>query len=666
MSDQLNSNIDLEPAPAASLASMQRLAKTAAVASLEQRLVGEDMPAPMAETIARAVVDPADARKRLDRLTPIRVPGGIVYALETTVWATTIVPYVVNNREAPDRHFPAGIKLGSTEAARYKPLRPPTNAADGSARLEIAAREKKHLIWSLERSAKFLLDHNNWTESIGAQGVMQHVTLAVVDVLFDNGEPTVTMLGSVDGSSRVNSSHAVLGVTPHDVLYRYAQDERAHRQFISTLLATLEKPATSVPADDVTKLRALEIPARIFVRFEPDPVTPITFSKAVESFVHLVHVETPQAWDPAASLDAKADSVLNELVSEGAITPKRKAYFEGMLTPEEARAAKMPQYLDERALEIIAAISSEKAANYRAVRQGILLLTKGGVVQRGPKAEIAVELALRGYRSNMTRAEQKGARETLQNVYLHSDIWAKGLRPTGETPEELRDAALAELTAGGPKTACLRLAAQAAYWLAVQRLLREARFFDTDKNLRDPRTPQRVLNDLMRTPRGVHVLYRALVDGRDKVPIVQVDEKGTRVKGVSGKLLEANHAWVRTTAAPPVVPSTSKALADNTNGGPSLPDRVLLTRLGNLRQAVDHLEDAHAQLRDVKDASGKVLVDQDGIAADTVDDLLTRLDALRTDLAIYRKTWKEKNAVQPEDEAADDDTGEPITDLDNA
>jgi hypothetical protein len=668
VSDQHDNNIDLEPAPAASLASMQRLAKSAAVASLEKRLLADEkVSEPVARTIARAVVDPADARNRLDRLTHIRVPGGIIYALETTVWATAVVPYLVNNREASDRHFPAGVKIGSTEAARYKPLRPPTDPGDGTARLEIVAGGKEHLIWSLERSAKFLLEHNNWTESIAAQGVMQHVTLAAVDVLFHDEEPTVTMLGSVDGSSRVNSAHAVLGITPHDVLYGYAGDERFHRQVIANLLANLERPVDSVAAEDVGKLRALEIPARIFLKFEPDPVTPISFSKAVESFVHLVHVEPAKPWDSAASLDAKADSVLNELLNEGEVTPKRKAYYEGMLTPEEAKAAKFPHHLDERALEIIALISSEKTGTRRAIRSGILLLSKGGnIVKKELKTEVAVELALRGFRSNMTRKDAEGARETLQNVYLHPDIWGRGLKPTRRTPEELRDAALEELKAGDPGEGCLRIAAQGAYWLAAQRLLREARFFDTDQNLRDGRTPQRVLNDLMRTPRGIQFLYRAIVDGRDQVAIVQVNETGTRQKGVSGKILEATHAWVRRDVAPQEQPGGAAQVGGtggpggtSTNGGPTLPDRMLLIELGKFKRAVDHLEDAHAELRKVKDASGTILVDQDGIANDTVDDLRERLETLRTSLAWYGSTWKHKNAIESDDDTAiesDDDT----------
>ncbi len=100
-------------------------------------------------------------------------------------------------------------------------------------------------MWSLERSAKFLLEHNNLADSIGEQGVMQHVTLAVIDVAFENGDDTVTVMGSVDGSSRINSAHHNLGLTPTEVLFGFSRDERAHRQFISQTLDNLDRPVTT-------------------------------------------------------------------------------------------------------------------------------------------------------------------------------------------------------------------------------------------------------------------------------------------------------------------------------------------------------------------------------------------------------------------------------------
>lgn len=635
---------EFEAVPAASLSSMQRLAKTTAVATFQRKLEAMELPSTMAAKIARAVVDPTEARNRLDRLTKIRVPGGMIHALETTVWATAAVPYVVNNREASERHFPAGVKIGSAEAARYRPLRPPTDPSDGSARLIVRASNHDHLVWSLDRSARFLIENNDLTESVGAQGIMQYVTLAVVRVAWEGTTKGVTMLGSIDGSSRVNSAHAVLGLTPQQVVFDFPRDERLHRQHISALLDNLERPITSVAEEDVRKLRALEIPARILIKFEPDEVAPVTFSKAVESFVHLVHVEPPKPWDAAASLDAKADSVLNELETQGQITPRRKAYYEGMLTPEEAKAIKLAPHLDERALNIVALISSDKNGIYRAVREGVLLLSKrGGQVRQPVKAEIAVELALRGVRSNLKKSDARGARETLQNIYLHSNIWAKNLRPSGKSPEDLRDEALSELKNGGPHTACLQLAAQGAYWLAVQRILREARFFDTDSSARDGRTPQRVLDDLMKTPKGIHSLHRAIVDGRLGVPIVQVDDNGTRVKGVNGKILPADHGWLRGTAAPPQPVSDAGNGDGDGNGTGPLPDRILLTRISEFRRAIDDVEDKHKAIREVMDVAGKRLVDEDGIAVDVTNDLRQRLDDIRDSLLMYGKTWAAKH-----------------------
>ncbi len=387
----------------------------------------------------------------------------------------------------------------------------------------------------------------------------------------------------------------------------------------------------------------------------------MTFAKAVDSFVHLVHVEPPKPWDDAASLDAKADSVLNELHGQGQITPKRKTYYEGMLSPEEAKASKFPAYLDERALEIVAMISSDKPSIYKAVRDGVLLISKrGGVVRREPKAQIAVELALRGIRSNLTKADAKGARDTLKDVYLSGDTWGKNLKPTGQTPEDLRDDALAELKDGSPGDACRVIAAQGAFWLAVQRILREARFFDTDKNLRDGRTPSRVVADLMSSEWGINLLYRAIVDGRDHVPVQRVDSGGARQKSPQNRILEADHKWLRGQVVPQQSPAsggTATADASSATNGPALPDRLLLTRLSELRKAVENLEDKHDALRAVTDASDNVLVDFDGIAEEDAEDIRKRLEALRTRLAVYGATWSRRNAEAPAADP-DDEAGE--------
>jgi hypothetical protein len=189
----------------------------------------------------------------------------------------------------------------------------------------------------------------------------------------------------------------------------------------------------------------------------------------------------------------------------------------------------------------------------------------------------------------------------------------------------------------------------------VQRILREARFFDPDKEVRDPRTPQRVLSDLMGSGWGVQVLYRAIVDGREHVPIVCVDAEGRRQKGVSGQILEADHAWLRGQVVPQQPAGGAGSDGDSStgadDGGPALPDRLLLTRLAAVRSVVDRLEDAHAELRDVKDASGKILVDDDGVAEDTADEIRQRLENIRTQFLLYGETWKRRNNDRPSDDS---------------
>ena len=109
----------------------------------------------------------------------------------------------------------------------------------------------------------------------------------------------------------MSGAQSVLGLTPSDIVVRLHEDERAHRQFIAQAqLRSSERPASEVSELDIRRLRALQIPARLLLRYEPDPAAPVTFAKAVEHYVHLVHVEPPTAWDEAGSLDAKADSVV--------------------------------------------------------------------------------------------------------------------------------------------------------------------------------------------------------------------------------------------------------------------------------------------------------------------------------------------------------------------
>jgi hypothetical protein len=625
---------------------VQPLAKKTAHTSLYRRLLEEGLDEPAALAVSRAVVDPADARQRLDRLVPVRVPGGRLFSLDVLAWAPAISNFPVNNREAAARTFPASGSGTTDEAARFRPLRPAQDAPDGSARLHQHADSLDHLLWSLERSVQYLLDHNSWVESIAAQGVMVPVTAVPMTIDFGDGSPDITVLATGDGSSRMASVHDILELTPRDVLAEMPENDRGFRGTITEITAVLERPASEISELQLRKIRAVQVPARVLLRFEPDAGYGIGFAKAVEALVHLVHVEPATQWDDAASLDAKADAVLAALYETGQITPTKKAYADGMLTPQEACSVDLGGEADERALWLLDLISSEKASVKRAVRIGVLELTRGKQLRKEVKAQIAVELGLRAIRGAQQAAYVKSARLALQSAVQSELLWGReiGWKPS-MTAEELRDAALVELEEHGePGTACARLAIQGGFWLAVYRVLREAHFFP-DRDQRDGRSPQKILEALASSPHGLRVLYRAIIDGRDHQPPTSVDENGRRRMTVDKKPISMTSTWIRQEVVPSGGRPTTPKPQEN------FPTRQLMIRLRAMREAVSALEDAHRQLRSVTDAAGGALVDQEGVNSQAARLMQDSLSGMGRRLTIYEDVWRRRNMGATNDDA---------------
>lgn len=633
---------------AASLPTVMPLAKKPAHNNLQRKLLEFGVDSAVAEVIARAVVDPTDARRRLDHLVPVRVPGGQLFSLDVLAWTPMISNFPVNNREATARSFPAGGRRDG-EADRFRPLRPAEDAPDGSARLVQRAASIDHAIWSLERSVQYLLDNNNLVDSVAAQGVMVPVIAAPITITPDDDSAPVTILGTADGSSRMASAHHVLDLTPREVLVDLPSDERNARGQLSDILAVLQRPAEEVTEDDLRKIRAVQIPVRILLRFEPDEQVDTGFAKAVEALVHLLHVEPAKQWDDAASLDSKADSVITSLYESGQLTPTRRAYADGMLTPDEARSRGLGGEADERAMWLIGLISSNRAPIKQAVRAGVLELTRGKQVRKEAKAQIAVELGLRAVRTSHPASHAKSARLALQSAMQSHLLWGKDLDVMpGESPEQLRDLALAELAAGEPAEACTRIIAKGGFWLAVHRVLREAHFFAA-KSDRDGRSPQRVLEALGNDPHGIHVLYRAIVDGRDGQPPVSVDKEGRRRTAATGQPIKMSSEWLRQD----VVPAQGKTNQESPTDTQPFPTRQLLQRVTRLKNAIDALDDLHREIRAVTTSGGSVLVDEEGISSGLVKHMQNGLSNLDRRLTLYEAFWTRKNDEDADDDALD-------------
>jgi hypothetical protein len=642
--------------PRVAVRSIPPVPKANAVRSLKEKLQSLGFSAGAATAMAAAAVDPADFRRRLERPAPVRVPGAVLETVEVEVWAPMVVPYVVNYREAEGRVFPVDKTVVSGKAPKYPPIRRPKGDSNGRPILEIEVRDRDHLAHAIDSSIGYLVDQNPMTDSIAEKGVMFPITLVATSVSAGS-DGDFDVPATADGSSRAANALEVLGVGARDALGRFRRDSRTFAGFVGSIRTIFDRPLDEVSEGELARANALILPARIVIGFDPDVTGHADFAKAVHNYVQLIHGDLPpKPWPDTARIDAKADSVIAELEQADILTPNKAQYFEGMLAPTDARRAKLPASADERGLLIATTLSDPKGSIHAAIRRGVVQPSERKNLTKGVKAEIAAELALRGARGILTPKELSGAREVLSSVYQNPAVWEKKLKPSGRDPADLLKLALKELKTGkgGPATA--ELGALGAFWLTAHRVLREARFFASEQ-IRDGRAPSNVVSALMDSEWGLRYLARAVTDGRDGDVIWHVDKNGKRVKSATGEFMKATNELLRGSVVPP--DDGGEGSAGNgdedggMDGGPPLPERVLLTRRNLLEGAVTTVEQRHQELREVLGGDGKPLVDSIGISAEVSDELRDRLEAIRTKLALYADKWSENESA----EASDGDDG---------
>jgi hypothetical protein len=628
------------------------LPKANAVKTLTERFESRGFDEGAARSLARAAVDPSDVRRRLDRPSPIRVPGAVLWTVEADVWTPAIVPYIVNYRESAGRIFPADATADGASPS-HPPIRRPKGDPSGKPILEIKVDDRDHLVEAVEGSLNYLLEHNPLSESIAEKGVMFPITL--VSTAIEIGDDEVIHLpATADGSSRATGAFDVLGLEVKDIIDRYRNDPRALAGLIGQIRSIFDRPLGEVSERELGQANGLILPARIIIGFEPDASGAAEFAKAVHNYVQLIHGDLPPVpWPDTAKVDAKADSVVFELERADVLTPNRALYLEGMLSAKDARKLKLPMHADERGLVITSTLSNPKGAVHAAIRAGVVQPSERKNVTKAVKAEICAELAIRGVRRSLTPKEISSARDVLANVYTHPAIWEGDLKPSGKSPFELLGEALDERRKGVGDTATVELGALGGFWLVVHRILREARFF-REENFRDGRVPSTVLSALMDSEWGLQVLARALSDGRAGDVIWQVDVDGNRIANVKGGYLEADHAWLRGVVVPPEMEDPED---EAQSASPPSPETVLLDRRKAMEGAVAAVEQRHQDLRAVPGGDGDPLVDNRGLPTAVADDLRERLDAVGRALVVYGAIWSTRSDATADQPAGEDEGG---------
>jgi hypothetical protein len=571
------------------------LPKDPARVNLSERLVsGFGFSQAQADAIARAVVDPTAVRHQIDHLSDTeKFPDGTAYFLTAEVFTPGVAASLVNPREAEYRIYPAAVLPGDDIA-------PPLDIAPAEHDLPVlvlTADSRKHVEREITRSADILRTRASLRDEIAQDGVLRPVTIVVAEIRHRDGTPSAVVLVSIDGSTRTTFCHDLASFTPVEIIYRWpAAPSREWRGRLNQTLAVQDLPLDELTPSKAAAHRAMTYPARILIKIEPvREGPPVTIVDACRAVVGGIHIGRPEEWPEGSRYDEIADTVLARLVRDGRIASEVAAYFAGRIPMNKWAEHDFSPHPDVRAASIARTLYDER--NARSISAGYRVVTSRQQLRANEKAAIVTELMMRTFRHQFNNKERDGVRSALQRTISWADFRSSRWAVTNREPDALLEIALAEQHAGtslGP--AMLELGMLGAYWLIAARVIRR----DTPQS-QDSRAGAGMINAMLRSPHGLYMLHRAIVDGRVELgrqdSIRAVDTDGQLIRTASGGLQTATDAWLRRTFT-----ADGEAPIDGNASLEAQRDQAYL----NIRIAVD-------RLRDVVQASTSVLA-QEGLA----------------------------------------------------
>jgi hypothetical protein len=612
---------------------------------LAEALVALGMPDDAARAAARIVLDPTDARRRLGTPVVHRTATARIYTVPVQV-----TPVGTSSFPANKRATPVVRQLPIDGRPLVRPVLPEPTSLGTLPELRLKAASPEHLTTVLEDVEKFLREDNDLSDRIGLEGILRPVLLIALRVEFENGADPITVMVTVDGSSRISSAHGLLDVSPAEVMYRFS-DDRYLRRRLGEWRAAAEGAADD---DEVVRIaRVLGVPAEIIIAVEPviEGATIDTASE-VRSLVGLLHVEPAKKWSDPGILDAQGEEVLDELLAADKITEPEYEVMLGIATMADAAAAGFAHYHDERAAKILKVFVDYK----EAVRIAIVRVTHLAQVKRDRRAKVAAELAIRSFRGRETAKRVGRARVGLQIALAIEELWERPWDATDRSPDVLRDAALAELDAGttfGP--AALELGVKGAYELARMVVLAQINLTrDLDPELyKLLQSPATIFRDLLGKPHGIRILAEAVKAGRRGMVLYVIDEDGNPVAGSDGRQLEMKDAWLRKTFGTGELPPMPRAAIDT-------PEAELREAQERLAASANAVYAQALQLREIRDDSNVRMIESLGWHPAQATRVATRLEEVAGRARAYAITYEQAHPEQTlEDllpEAADEST----------
>jgi hypothetical protein len=642
------------------------LARAKANENLAQALVRAGWSSEGARIVARACVKPDDVRRRIAAPVELRVPGGTMLLVETTVFSHGVTIYPSNLRELGTRLYPLGMVDHQTKDVV---ISDPVADVDYLCELVLDVRDPDQLSERLRSSEAWLNRRNPLVSDIAVEGVLQPVTLVGMRIDHRNGAPSTHLLTAADGSSRTTAAHKILSVDAADLVYGTGSSDRLFRQQIGAVLRLLHEHGwAGLTDEDRRRVRALTMPARIIIGYRQEAGRGVGFDAAVRSLIGLTHIAPPMPYGTEVERDATADAVLDALRRPHRGRPPRIStdearWYAAVMSPAERDAAGLSPYPDVRAADITRVLMHGGRRTTLRVNAGIRSITARNSPTAEERVAIAVELILRPWRTAHAGDQHlslAARRSALQRAYGMAEIsrqpdepLLEGLSHSEYTLEDLRDQALDEVAEGlgrrkdqplGP--AQVELATKAAYYLILSEpmgLRREAppsaRLRD-DVQYVDQRSPSVVLTAMLATTRGVRQAYAIVACGRAGDPLWEVDEDGQFVGDDARSRMVLTDEYVRATYG-------GKGPRQRATAGLAAVEHAWQ----ELVQSLTALEKATKAVADVRSAAGRSYLDEEGWPDDEVDAVRRRLDHVDHLLRSWQDRWAARQKDRPDDDS---------------
>ncbi|MER5432029.1 hypothetical protein [Streptomyces sp. NPDC002588] len=638
------------------------LPRVAAVDNLAAALSSRGFTDGVVRVLSHAAVRPDELRRKLTDPAELRVQGGTLLIVETRLWSAAVVPHPANPREYGRRSYALG-----GAAVNLRVLPEPTTSREGLAELEILVDSPSTLAQRLEDAQGRLAKENPLGEDVAVDGVLQPLTVVPMTVRHRDGYRSAPLLIAADGSSRISAVHDLLGYAPSKVAYEWSSDSRLFRREVNRWIRLVQKLGWENLSDsEQQKVRVLTVPTRVVIGFRPNERTNLPFHTAVRNFIGLTHIRPPKPYGSAVENEAKADAVLDTLAQPTRARPARiteleKQWFAGAVTHEEAINEGFSPHRDVRAAELLRAVLGSSAR--RRVNDGIRSLTAKQKPTREDRVDIAVELIIRPYRTEMNDLVQfvRPRRAVLQRAYrlkeidqhLTADLRLEGTAHDDASLERLRDDALEEVEYGlGDNgelgSAQTELAVKACYYMAVADPMALQREVFGGTGYEDDRSPATVLRAMLSRSRGVHQAYEVVRAGRRGERLYEVDEKGARVFSSGGEPRELTDALVR-----------HAYNGESTTDFPSAAGFTAASRhWADVRAKVEELTKAVEAMAVIPvDEGGRSLVERDGWDDAQIAELRRRLDRSDRKLATWADTY-DFNRQAAQEQADEDQTSD--------